>query len=142
MVAPFLLPASHPLAGVNDVYNAVFVHGNMLGDAMFYGSGAGKLPTASAVVADVIDMTKHTNRNVCVAWDEAEIALVDYKNGSARFFVRTASDPETIETVFGVTEYVEGVVPGERGFLTETMTETEFEEKAAGITMIGRIRVA
>ena len=54
MVAPFLVGAEHPLYSVNDVFNAVFVKGNMLGDAMFYGSGAGKLPTASAVVADVI----------------------------------------------------------------------------------------
>lgn len=58
IVAPFLLPASHPLYAVNGVFNAIFVHGNVLGDAMFYGSGAGKLPTASAVVADVVEMAK------------------------------------------------------------------------------------
>lgn len=53
IVAPYLLKRSHPLYSVNDVFNAIFVHGNVLGDAMFYGSGAGKLPTASAVVADL-----------------------------------------------------------------------------------------
>ena len=58
MVAPFLLPPEHPLYSVNGVFNAIFVHGNVLGDAMFYGSGAGKLPTASAVVADVVEMAK------------------------------------------------------------------------------------
>ena len=58
IVAPALLGAAHPLYSVNDVFNAVFVRGNMLGDAMFYGSGAGKLPTASAVVADVVDAAK------------------------------------------------------------------------------------
>ena len=50
MVSPCMLPQEHPLYPVNDVFNAIFVHGNVLGDAMFYGSGAGKLPTASAVV--------------------------------------------------------------------------------------------
>lgn len=55
LVAPFMLEPTHPLYNVNDVFNAVFVHGNVLGDAMFYGSGAGKLPTASAVVADIVE---------------------------------------------------------------------------------------
>ena len=68
MVAPFLLSPEHPLYNVNDVFNAVFVHGNVLGDAMFYGSGAGKLPTASAVVADMVDIAKHLNRNIWVEW--------------------------------------------------------------------------
>ena len=64
MVAPFMLSKDHPLCGVNGVFNGIFVHGNVLGDAMFYGSGAGKLPTASAVVADVVDMVKHKNTNI------------------------------------------------------------------------------
>ena len=55
MVAPFMLAQGHPLYNVNDVFNAIFVHGNVLGDAMFYGSGAGKLPTASAVAADIVE---------------------------------------------------------------------------------------
>ena len=68
MVAPFLVGQSSPLYSVNDVFNAVFVHGNVLGDAMFYGSGAGKLPTASAVVADVVDEAKHLHRNIMTNW--------------------------------------------------------------------------
>ena len=59
---------SNPLFSVNGVFNAIFVHGNVLGDAMFYGSGAGKLPTASAVVADVVDAAKHLNRNIMMNW--------------------------------------------------------------------------
>ena len=55
IVAPCLLYPEHPLYNVNGVFNSIFVHGNVLGDAMFYGSGAGKLPTASAVVADMIE---------------------------------------------------------------------------------------
>ena len=68
IVAPFLLPASHPLYAVNGVFNAIFVHGNVLGDAMFYGSGAGKLPTASAVVADVVEMAKNLDKNIPIEW--------------------------------------------------------------------------
>ena len=68
IVAPALLGNEHPLYSVNGVFNAVFVNGNMLGDAMFYGSGAGKLPTASAVVADVVDEAKHLHRNIMTMW--------------------------------------------------------------------------
>jgi len=53
-----MLAPEHPLYNVNDVFNAVFVHGNVLGDAMFYGSGAGKLPTASAVVGDIVEIVR------------------------------------------------------------------------------------
>ena len=68
MVAPFLVPQTHPLYSVNGVFNGIFVHGNVLGDVMFYGSGAGKLPTASAVVADVMDAAKHMHRSIMNDW--------------------------------------------------------------------------
>ena len=55
-VAPMLIPQSHPLASVNDAYNAVFVHGDAVGDAMFFGKGAGELPTASAVAGDLFEI--------------------------------------------------------------------------------------
>lgn len=78
MVAPALIPREHPLAVVNDVFNGVFVTGNMLGDVMFYGRGAGKLPTASAVVSDVIDCARHIGRSsiVCI-WEKEEAELTD-----------------------------------------------------------------
>lgn len=148
MVAPFILSAKHPLCGVNDVFNAVFVRGNMLGDAMFYGSGAGKLPTASAVVADMVEMAKHTHVHIPVLWEQEEIELVNYKASGNRFFVRTTSDKAAIETAFGhkshhnIVEYIEGVVPGEIGFTTSEMTEAEFEEAASKIQVEGRIRLA
>lgn len=149
MVAPFMLPKSHPLCGVNDVFNAVFVRGNMLGDAMFYGSGAGKLPTASAVVADIVDMTKHQHVNIPVEWSEEKMELVDYKESNNRFFVRTTSDKSTVEAVFGalgadagVAEYVEGVVAGEIGFITSAMTEAAFAEAAEKISVTNRVRLA
>lgn len=141
MVAPFMLNASHPLCGVNDVFNGIFVHGNVLGDAMFYGSGAGKLPTASAVVADVVDMVKHANVNIYIKWKPEKIALVDYKDSVNSFFVRTSSDAAAVEKAFGEVTYVDSVVDGEIGFTTGEMTEAEFEAKAAQIALLNRIRL-
>lgn len=65
MVAPMIVSEKHPLYHVDGVFNAIFVHGNMLDDAMFYGRGAGKLPTASAVVSDVVDEVKHMGKTLC-----------------------------------------------------------------------------
>ena len=141
MVAPFMLSAEHPLCGVNDVFNGIFVHGNVLGDAMFYGSGAGKLPTASAVVADVVDMVKHQNTNIYIDWKPEKIELLDYKDNVNAFFVRTTSDQTAIEAAFGTVTYTEKVADGEIGFTTETMTEAEFEEKSAKIDVVNRIRL-
>ena len=141
MVAPFMLPQSHPLCNVNGVFNSVFVHGNMLGDAMFYGSGAGKLPTASAVVADVVDMTKHANTNIYFEWKPEKIELVDYKFCKNSFFVRTTSSKEEVEDLFGNVEYVENVVEAEVGFVTEEMSEAEFEEKTAKLSVVNRLRL-
>lgn len=141
MVAPFLLSKGHPLCMVNDVFNAVFVHGNVLGDGMFYGSGAGKLPTASAVVADIVDMTRHAHTNVPIEWKPEKLQLVDYKSSRNAFFVRTTSSKEDVEKVFGTVVYVENVVVDEIGFSTDEMTEAEFEEKASQISVVHRLRL-
>ena len=144
MVAPFLLPATHPLYNVNDVFNAIFVHGNVLGDAMFYGSGAGKLPTASAVVADIVDMAKHLDTNIAVEWSSKKLELVDYRNVENCYFVRTSADEKRIEEVFGEVSYVtaEGV-SGETGFVTARMSEADYEKKAAELgSVLQMIRVA
>jgi len=88
MVAPFLIGDEHPLYSVNNVFNGIFVHGNVLGDVMFYGSGAGKLPTASAVVADVVDAAKHMNRNIMTFWSSGKLELTDISKSERKFFVR------------------------------------------------------
>jgi homoserine dehydrogenase len=141
MVAPFLLPAAHPLCGVNGVFNGIFVHGNVLGDAMFCGSGAGKLPTASAVVADVVDMVKHQHTNIYIDWVSDKMELVDYRASENAFFVRTTSGPAAVAAVFGPVTFVDAVVDGETAFLTDTMTESEFADKAAQIALVNRIRL-
>ena len=142
MVAPFMLDKDHPLCNVNGVFNSVFVHGNMLGDAMFYGSGAGKLPTASAVVADIVDMVKHNGTNILIEWSQDKMSLVDYKENVNRFFVRATVSKDEVEAVFGKVEYVEGVVEGEIGFVTGEMTESDFAEKIEKVSCVNRIRLA
>ncbi len=143
MVAPFMLSPNHPLYNVNDVFNAVFVHGNMLGDAMFYGSGAGKLPTASAVVADIVDIAKNLHRNVMTSWSDQKQELVDYRKVVNRFFFRTTDKEETVKATFGEVEFIHlPEVTGEVGVLTCPMTEAEYQEKAAKLAgIIQMIRV-
>lgn len=141
MVAPFMLPSSHPLCGVNDVFNGIFLHGNVLGDAMFYGSGAGKLPTASAVVADVVDLVKHQKRNIFIDWSQEKMELLDYRKSRNAFFVRTVSDKAAVEAAFGEVDYVEAGIEGELAFTTPVMTEEDFEGRSEKITVVSRIRL-
>lgn len=134
MVAPFLISPEHPLYMVNDVFNAVFVRGNVLGDAMFYGSGAGKLPTASAVVADMVEIAKHLSCNIRVEWKPEKIRLADVSKASGRFFARTACDKDQVTAVFGWAEFVEAPgLDGEIGFITDEMAEGEFAEKSEAL---------
>ena len=143
MVAPFMLAQGHPLYNVNDVFNAIFVHGNVRGDAMFYGSGAGKLPTASAVVADIVDIAKHLHKHILISWSSRKLDLVDYKQAESRFFVRTKKEKEEIQKAFGNVEFVEAEgISGETGFLTEVMAEEAFAQKASVLgDILQRIRV-
>ncbi len=137
MVAPFLLPKDHPLFSVNGVFNAIFVRGNMLGDAMFYGSGAGSLPTASAVVADVVELAKHIGKHIELEWKSQKLTIADYRQQAMRFFVRTTKDQAAIENAFGNVEYIEVPQAGDEiGFVTQEMKEAEYEEKAAKLGAI------
>ena len=147
MVSPVLVGKDSPLYSVNGVFNGIFVHGNVLGDAMFYGSGAGKLPTASAVVADVVDCAKHLNKTVMMSWSSHGLDMVDVKDVQHRFFVRIKGNQETgfqeAEGVFGKGKLV--VLPEleeEFGFITEKMSEGTFDEKASKLkNMVSRIRI-
>lgn len=135
IVAPMLLSKNHPLCNVNDVFNAIFVRGNMLGDAMFYGSGAGKLPTASAVVADVVDAAKHLHRTVVTRWDSNTLELVPNADAKRRFFVRIHGEESVLKSrvdeVFGQVEFVKADdVEGEFAVITGEMTEAEYAQKA------------
>ncbi len=147
IVAPYLLNSTHPLYSVNDVFNAIFVHGNVLGDAMFYGSGAGKLPTASAVVADVVDEAKHLHRNIMTMWKSDKLQLLPIADTRKRFFVRISGDADVmkayLDSRFGPVEIIKVEnLEGEFGFLTEEMTEGTYETIAKEFPgILHRIRV-
>ena len=145
MVAPFLVGQSSPLYSVNDVFNAVFVHGNVLGDAMFYGSGAGKLPTASAVVADVVDEAKHLHRNIMTNWSSYALKLMDMDEVEGRFFVRVSDTTmDEVEKAFGDVQTIEpDDLPDEFGFITPVMKQAEYYEKISKLTgkVLAMIRV-
>ena len=142
MVAPFMISKSHPLYMVNDVFNAVYVHGNMLGDSMYYGRGAGKLPTASAVVSDVVDCARHIGKVIMCFWDAQDVALTGIGEASRRFFVRVAQDKESQALqVFASVSVIEADVEGEFAFVTEQMTEKDFNQKAEEVGIISRIRI-
>lgn len=141
-VAPRMLKADHPLFNVDGVVNGVLVRGNMVGDLVFIGSGAGKLPTASAVVSDVVDSVRHLNIFTTIIWDKEKLELEDFSKSRKRFFVRATSTKEDIEAVFGEVEYIDADVAGETGFVTSKMSENSFAEKAEKLgTVISRIRV-
>ena len=147
MVCPVMINGDSPLFSVNDVFNAIVIHGNMLGDAMFYGSGAGKLPTASAVVADVVDAAKHLNRFIMTGWSSEKLEMIDISQVESRFFVRMkGSYTESlakVEEVFGTIDAkVVAEVGKEFGFITSKMKEEEYRAKAAQFdNIIGMIRV-
>lgn len=144
MVAPFLMDDSHPLYSVNGVFNAIFVHGNVLGDAMFYGSGAGKLPTASAVVADVVDAVKHLNRTVMTFWSSRKLSLSSIENAERRFFLRIpVAKLSEAQALFPGSEVVRvAELPEECALVSDQMSEKAFEEKAQKLGgVISRIRL-
>ena len=148
MVAPVLIKASHPLYSVNDVFNGIFVRGNVIGDVMFYGSGAGKLPTASAVVADIVDAAKHLDKNIWTIWSSKKLVLTDINQVKHRFFIRVAGDSlavrEEVGKLFGEVEEVTAEsVTGEYAFITSSIAEQELKEKENklnGILSVIRIR--
>ena len=131
LVAQMMIAHDHPLYSVNDVFNAILVKGNALGDVMFYGKGAGKLPTASAVVSDVVDEVKHMGTHIMTIWQPQKLHLVEYTLYKSRFFVRAKNGTEDkARALFGDIAicHAEGV-DGEYGFVTEPMTVGDFEEK-------------
>lgn len=144
MVSPFMIDEEHPLHSVNDVFNAVFVRGNMLGDSMYYGRGAGKLPTASAVVSDVVDCARHMGKTIMCFWDAEDVKLTSIDEVERRFFVRAdlKSEAEVI-AAFGKVEKIQvESLPDEFGFVTQVMTEKQFSEKAKAAAGIrSRIRI-
>ncbi len=99
-VSPMLINKSHPLAGIEDVFNGIFVVGDSVGECMFYGRGAGKLPTASAVVADVIDISKNLDVSKSAVWNDCGTDFVeDYKNVETAYFALLKGTKEAAKEI-------------------------------------------
>ena len=147
MVAPYMIDSDNPLYSVNGVLNGILVKGNVIGDVMFYGAGAGKLPTASAVVADVVDAAKHINTNIMTLWSSKKLVLDDIKNSTKPFFVRIKGDAVAkeaeVKAAFGDVKVVKLYDEVEEfAVITKSMSEAEFEAAAEKISgMITRIRI-
>lgn len=139
-VAPMLIPIGHPLASVVSVFNAIMVVGNHLGESMFYGKGAGKFPTASAVVADVIESVRHINaKKAYLEWKPQEEGyMLDILDSTSNYFVRSSSSKEEILKIFENASFADC---DEVAFITGSMTEREFKEKVNSIEVKNFIRV-
>ncbi|MCL2087556.1 MAG: homoserine dehydrogenase [Oscillospiraceae bacterium] len=148
MTFPAFIPSDCQLSSVSDVYNAVLVHGYATGDVLFYGKGAGALPTASAVLSDIANALKGADRPI--AWaetDETQSPVADYKEIQHRFYLRLKSARTTdITGIFNATFIHRKDAPtGEKAFITDLMTEKEFEEKCKTVEkfseILGKLRV-
>ncbi len=131
-VGPHLVDKTAPLAAVEDVYNAIEVSGNMVGKVMFYGPGAGKLPTASAVAGDIVDAIWHLDSRKAIGWaDAGKEAVADMAEFRSRFYVRVSGDSarSALSQAFGDGEFISG--EHETGFITNEMAEAEFEKAHA-----------
>lgn len=148
-IAAFVSPAvvwnGSQLASVNGVFNAILVRGDAVGDVCFYGQGAGKLATASAVVADMVDCVKHIDRKKYFGWGSgAEDYVVDYKQClKMQFYVRAKATESKIKSTFGEVKFLSrvGQPTNEEAFITDKMTQNELEKKLVGFEVINIIKV-
>ena len=144
-VAPVMIGKDHPLYAVNDVFNGIMVKGNMLGTAMFYGSGAGKLPTASAVIADIMEAVENADHHVVLGWSSERLAIADQKTSVHRYFVRVEGTGEELEkaaaSTFGNAEVVKlDSLSDEFALLTGEMSEAAYADCAAALEKTAKIR--
>ena len=144
MTCPAVIDGDSQLAGVNDVFNAILVRGDATGDVVFYGKGAGKLPTASAVVSDVIIAAKEKSTTRMMSWEDSEQNfIVPESEISNSFYVRANASKADVEKLFGNVRYLsrENAPSGEVAFITDVINEKAFAEKCSNIDVIGSIRV-
>ena len=146
VVGPMLVPTTNLLANVNDVYNAVMIHGDAVEDVIFYGRGAGKFPTASAVVGDIIDCAKHTQRRRFFDWEEGDPGFVaPAEEDVAKLYARAVCTPASGTEADEAWDTVRLALPGakrlcrddapaaELAFITPAMREKEARAALAGM---------
>ena len=143
-VAPHLVDVENPLSGVEDVFNAIAVKGNAIGDVMFYGRGAGKLPTASAVVADVIDAARHKDAKKRMVWAEGgDDVAVPPTDLESVWYVRVEGTLEAVKAAFPDCALLPraGAPENEFAFLTPSMTRSALDSQLAGLKPCSVFRV-
>ena len=142
-VAPHLVRRSNPLAQVDDVFNAITVRGNAIGDVMFYGRGAGKMPTASAVMADVIDVLQHRRTQRFMTWEEGGADyVVSTDTLESQWFLRLKGTIRDLEGLGPVTVLGRPGAPGDEiGVITESMTRSELDRRLKGSVPLSAMRV-
>lgn len=129
-VAPHMIGPENKLYNVDDVKNGIELKGNLLGDTMFYGAGAGKFPTASAVVSDIIDEAKHLHTNIPILWSDEPVVLAERGKHKSKFFIRVDKNYAEIKNIFDLEQLV--TLPDyqdEYAVVTAEMTFAEFYEK-------------
>ena len=152
VVSPAFVSKSSQLAGVDDVFNAILVRGDSIGDVVFYGKGAGKLPTASAVMGDVLDCARHQTKQKFFGWDDSEPNYIsDYLDSSCALYVRANADhPEETLSIakktFGEIQILkrDNAPANEVEFITPVANERENRTKlqtVLGLNVISTIRV-
>ena len=140
-VAPHLVSGENMLAGVEGVMNGIVVRGNAIGDVMFYGAGAGKLPTASAVVADVIDSVKHINSRKLISWDNEDLSVIaDPDSLKSGWYIRTGSPAQSVTKAFPQAELI-GTKDGCSAFRLPAMSKYDLMSAAAGTELLSAFRI-
>lgn len=149
MACPAFIKSESQLASVNDVFNAILVRGDSTGDVVFYGKGAGKLPTASAVVSDIINAIQKSHKNKILDWVDSEQSFVaDYKTALCRHYIRVdGANKAEIKALFGDVQYLsrKDSPDSELAFVTDEIVEGKADELCGKLgenaTVIARIRV-
>lgn len=137
IVAPMFVPGNSQLANIDDVFNGIMVRGDCTGDVVFYGKGAGKLPTASAVVADIVDSIKHIKSRKYLSWaDSDNSSVLPFEKSVRAMYVRGVTDDreaayDKAAAVFGDIHRLskDNAPEGEIAFITEPLPYEEFESK-------------
>lgn len=143
-VAPVMVGKNHPLYAVSDVYNGIVVEGNLLGTSMYYGSGAGKLPTASAVLADIIECAINEDKNIPIGWSSERLQVADMKESTHAYFMRIVGDYDQmcdqIATAFGEVTVIELEGQDEFAIVTGQMKEADVLQKKESFEVRQMIR--
>ena len=138
-VAPHLIPEDNPMANVEDVFNAVMVRGNATGEVMFYGRGAGELPTASACVADVMECLQQSPKREEIGWSPDPAGFQDPAELKTRHYFRIEGSLTDAALAFGQVEVLSE--DGETAFLTEPLSGTDAAQQSRSLNVLACMRV-